>query len=52
MYQFWFTSNGFKNCYSSQIFYFSLKKAGYNKNLCENIATKLDNVHNLVLKDN
>ncbi len=40
-----------KTDYSSQIFYSSLKKAGYNKNLSENIAPRLANVHNLVLKD-
>jgi len=37
--------------YSSQIFYSSLKDAGYNKALCENIAPRLANVHNLVLRD-
>ena len=37
--------------YSSQIFYSSLKNAGYNKTLSENLAPRLAGVHNLVLKD-
>ena len=37
--------------YSSHIFYSSLKKAGYDKFLRENLAPRLSKVHSLVLED-
>ena len=37
--------------YSSQIFYSSLKKAGYNDFLSENLSPRLSNVHSFVLND-
>ena len=37
--------------YSSQIFYSSLKNAGYDKFLMENIAPRLSKVHSFVFKD-
>ena len=40
-----------KTDYTSQIFYTSLKKAGYDKFLGENLAPRLSNAHSFALED-